>query len=276
MFQSFEPEAARLIEKVRLESPRSRGAAETSIGSNNIKKQIRSYMSSTSVLGFQNKAQEYVPQSHRDKSSTTLSSTPTLTPTRRASQQSEDFAYFMGHCKPFVPKSHAQGYSSTPNYYHSTPPTTAALCPKPASTAAPSEQSNMMTAYVYPQTYTPIYIPIIVQSSVPTNPYSYAPGTPSDYLTGRIKFFDETQNYGFFTLDSNGSDLFVHYDDLLKSGITKDYIQMAKAMNVKFAFRCVSYYGKYNLSYKAVDVQVLHDQPQPLTTKVATESNLPK
>ncbi len=294
LFPSFGAE-----EKAHAESPGGsprKKASDSTLGSNSLRRQIRSYMSSTSVLGFQNKPAaaghaEYEPLSHREKP-VGIASTPTLTPVRRASQQPQDFAAFMGHYKPFIPKSHAQGYSSTnvlgsttssgttSGYYHR-PPTTSvstAALPKlslptsaapttiglPATTEAAASSaatsSSMMTAYVYPQTYTPIYIPIIVQPSVHAGSYPYAPGTSSELLTGRIKFFDETQNYGFFTLDSNGSDLFVHYDDLLKSGITKDYIQMAKAMNVRFAFRCVSYYGKYNLSYKAVDIQVLHDQ----------------
>ena len=32
--------------------------------------------------------------------------------------------------------------------------------------------------------------------------------------TGRLKFFDPKKNYGFIIMDSDGSDIFVHYDDL--------------------------------------------------------------
>eukprot|EP00826_Nyctotherus_ovalis_P037697 TRINITY_DN3460_c0_g1_i14.p1 TRINITY_DN3460_c0_g1~~TRINITY_DN3460_c0_g1_i14.p1 ORF type:complete len:133 (-),score=32.04 TRINITY_DN3460_c0_g1_i14:100-498(-) len=105
------------------------------------------------------------------------------------------------------------------------------------------------------QQFVPIYIPVMMQ---PQTYPSYG-GMPltGDLLTGRIKFFDNTQNYGFFVLDSDGGDLFVHYDDFLKSGITRDYIQMAKVMNTRFAFQRVSYYGKYNLSSKAVDIKML-------------------
>lgn len=39
--------------------------------------------------------------------------------------------------------------------------------------------------------------------------------------TGRLKFFDEGKNYGFIIMDSDESDIFVHYDDLQKAGITK-------------------------------------------------------
>ncbi len=120
-------------------------------------------------------------------------------------------------------------------------------------------QSSVPAAYVYPQSYAPIYIPIIVQSCGTSLPGAYPGATSPELLTGMLKFFDEVQDYGFFTMDCDGTDLFVHYDDLLKSGITKEYLMMAKAMNVRFAFRCVSYYGKYNLSYKAVDIQPLQE-----------------
>ncbi len=33
-------------------------------------------------------------------------------------------------------------------------------------------------------------------------------------FTGRLKFFDEGKNYGFLVMDSDGSDIFVHFDDL--------------------------------------------------------------
>eukprot|EP00826_Nyctotherus_ovalis_P041362 TRINITY_DN4150_c0_g1_i13.p3 TRINITY_DN4150_c0_g1~~TRINITY_DN4150_c0_g1_i13.p3 ORF type:complete len:114 (+),score=30.42 TRINITY_DN4150_c0_g1_i13:791-1132(+) len=104
----------------------------------------------------------------------------------------------------------------------------------------------MCSAY----SYMPVYVPIVVQSQV--GPYF---DYKADMLTGRIKFFDSAQNYGFFTLDCDGSDLFVHYEDFLKAGISKDGIQMAKAMNMRFAFKKFSYYGKYDLSTKAVEIQ---------------------
>jgi hypothetical protein len=39
--------------------------------------------------------------------------------------------------------------------------------------------------------------------------------------TGRLKFFDDARNYGFIIMDSDESDIFVHYDDLQKAGISK-------------------------------------------------------
>eukprot|EP00826_Nyctotherus_ovalis_P024414 TRINITY_DN1888_c0_g2_i3.p1 TRINITY_DN1888_c0_g2~~TRINITY_DN1888_c0_g2_i3.p1 ORF type:complete len:115 (+),score=28.53 TRINITY_DN1888_c0_g2_i3:495-839(+) len=78
-----------------------------------------------------------------------------------------------------------------------------------------------------------------------------------EYLTGRVKFFDGTQNYGFFILDLDGTDLFVHYDEFFKAGMTLEYIQVARLMGTRFAFQKITYYGKYNLSYKAVNIIIL-------------------
>jgi hypothetical protein len=38
---------------------------------------------------------------------------------------------------------------------------------------------------------------------------------------GRLKFFDESKQYGFIVMDTDKSDIFVHYDDLNKANITK-------------------------------------------------------
>ena len=113
--------------------------------------------------------------------------------------------------------------------------------------------------YLYTQVMQPVYVPVLMPQVYPTVSYPPMQELNGEYLTGRIKFFDEAQNYGFFILDRDGTDLFVHYDDLLKSGITKDYIRVAIDTNMRFGFKRMSYYGKYKLSYKAVDVQMLHD-----------------
>jgi hypothetical protein len=93
-------------------------------------------------------------------------------------------------------------------------------------------------------------------------------------LTGRLKFFDDTRNYGFFTLDHNGRDLFVHYDDLLNCGFTKEDIARARAVHTRFAFRCIAYYGKYNLSHKAVDIRVLDPHSHAYFVQTPLSSSL--
>jgi len=84
--------------------------------------------------------------------------------------------------------------------------------------------------------------------------------------SGYLKFFDENKNYGFLVMDSDGSDIFVYSDDLIKTGIDKEYLRTAKFGNMirylfkikkRFAFTCMEYYGKYNKSRKAVDLEYI-------------------
>jgi len=35
-----------------------------------------------------------------------------------------------------------------------------------------------------------------------------------EIFSGRLKFFDENKNYGFIIMDTDGTDIFVHHDDL--------------------------------------------------------------
>ncbi|CAD8201134.1 unnamed protein product (macronuclear) [Paramecium tetraurelia] len=73
---------------------------------------------------------------------------------------------------------------------------------------------------------------------------------------GFLKFFDENKNYGFIVMDSDGSDIFVYADDLTKTGISKEYLRTAKFGNcIRFTFTCMEYYGKYNKSRKAIDLE---------------------
>ena len=56
----------------------------------------------------------------------------------------------------------------------------------------------------------------------------------------------------------------VHYDDLEKANITKDFLKTAKLGNViRFTFTCMSYIGKYNKSRKAVDLTYIPTEPEP-------------
>jgi hypothetical protein len=76
--------------------------------------------------------------------------------------------------------------------------------------------------------------------------------------TGKLKFFDENKNYGFIIMDEDGSDIFVHFDDLYKAGIGKELLKTARHGNmIKLSFSCMNYIGKYDRSRKAVEVQLL-------------------
>lgn len=75
---------------------------------------------------------------------------------------------------------------------------------------------------------------------------------------GTLKFFDEIKNYGFIVMDKDNSDIFVHFDDLAKAGVTKEFLKSAKQGNrIRFSFNCMSYIGKYNKSRKAIDIMWL-------------------
>lgn len=59
-------------------------------------------------------------------------------------------------------------------------------------------------------------------------------------------------------MDDDGSDIFVHYDDLEKANIDKDFMRSTKHGNIiRFEFTCMAYIGKYNRSRKAVDLVLL-------------------
>lgn len=49
---------------------------------------------------------------------------------------------------------------------------------------------------------------------------------------GRLKFFDESKNYGFLVMDTDGSDIFVYANDLVKTGLPKDFLRTAKQGNL--------------------------------------------
>ena len=60
-------------------------------------------------------------------------------------------------------------------------------------------------------------------------------------------------------MDKDGSDIFVHFDDLSKVGITKEILRTARMGNlIRFSFNCMKYIGKYNRSQKAVDLILLN------------------
>mmetsp|Transcript_19394 Transcript_19394/g.21691 ORF Transcript_19394/g.21691 Transcript_19394/m.21691 type:complete len:274 (+) Transcript_19394:607-1428(+) len=75
---------------------------------------------------------------------------------------------------------------------------------------------------------------------------------------GRLKFFDEVQNYGFLVVDGDESDLFVHYDDLRTSKLSRDILRQAKTNYfLQFSFDIVKYTGKYKESRKAVNLKLM-------------------
>lgn len=70
---------------------------------------------------------------------------------------------------------------------------------------------------------------------------------PNQRYTGRLKFFDQNGNYGqlsyyfrFIVVDGYGTDLFVHFDDLQKTGVTKDkLLNIRNSQQMRFEFTCL-------------------------------------
>lgn len=57
-------------------------------------------------------------------------------------------------------------------------------------------------------------------------------------------------------VDGYGTDLFVHFDDLQKTGIAKDkLLNIRNSEQMRFEFTCLEYDGKYKKSKKAVDLK---------------------
>ena len=76
--------------------------------------------------------------------------------------------------------------------------------------------------------------------------------------SGTLKFFDENKNYGFIIMDEDGSDIFVHYDDLQKANISKELLKAARlGCIITLSFSCMKYIGKYDRSRKATDVMLI-------------------
>ena len=81
-------------------------------------------------------------------------------------------------------------------------------------------------------------------------------------VAGRLKFFNEPKSYGFFVSDLDGGDVFFHYDDIKNTNLSKEFLRDAKnKFNVRFSFKIMAYYGKYNYSRKAVDIELLSIDP---------------
>jgi len=56
-------------------------------------------------------------------------------------------------------------------------------------------------------------------------------------------------------MDCDNSDIFVHFDDIQKANISKDFLKGIKRGNViRFSFSILTYVGKHQKSRKAIDI----------------------
>ena len=80
-----------------------------------------------------------------------------------------------------------------------------------------------------------------------------------DYIRkgiGILKFVNEKEKFGFFTLQSDGTDVFFHLEDVLNSGIPPSILINSKGNpNVLFKFDILHYIGKYKESRKAINIE---------------------
>ncbi|EAS02667.2 cold-shock DNA-binding domain protein (macronuclear) [Tetrahymena thermophila SB210] len=79
---------------------------------------------------------------------------------------------------------------------------------------------------------------------------------------GRLKFFDTSNNFGFFNLDEDQSDVFVHLDDLQVTTVPKDILKHSSLMNLRFKFHFIKYIGKHKQSRKAVDIEYIPEESE--------------
>lgn len=102
---------------------------------------------------------------------------------------------------------------------------------------------------------------------MPTEPaYAYvdhpAPINNERY-TGRLKFFDQAGNYGFIVIDNLNIDLFVHFDDLSRAGLSKEkLLSLKNNYELRFEFTYYEYEGKqHKKSKKAIDLVMIPAEP---------------
>ena len=77
-------------------------------------------------------------------------------------------------------------------------------------------------------------------------------------MTGTLKFFFENDNYGFLVGDSDGKDVFFHFDDLKGTCLTKDQLLNGRESSIiRFAYNKLAYFGRYGLSMKAINIELV-------------------
>lgn len=77
-------------------------------------------------------------------------------------------------------------------------------------------------------------------------------------FTGLLKFYNENKGFGFVECEQDGTEIFLHGDDLLKANI--DLKVLKKKLNsglIRFSFSILEYMGKYKRSRKIVDLKLI-------------------
>ncbi len=86
-------------------------------------------------------------------------------------------------------------------------------------------------------------------------------------VTGTLKFYYENDNYGFLVGDSDGKDVFFHVDDMKDTKLTKPQLAAGKdSCIIRFAYNKLAYFGRYGLSMKAINIELVEILPIQHTT----------
>ncbi len=84
-------------------------------------------------------------------------------------------------------------------------------------------------------------------------------------VTGTLKFFYENDNYGFLVGDTDGKDVFFHFDDMKDTGLTKEYlISVRDTYTIRYAYNKLAYFGRYGLSMKAINIELVEIIPNSI------------
>lgn len=59
-------------------------------------------------------------------------------------------------------------------------------------------------------------------------------------------------------MDINNSEIFFHYDDFNKKNVSKELLLSYKYGSIlRVSFACLKYIGKYNVSMKAIEIEIV-------------------
>jgi hypothetical protein len=81
-------------------------------------------------------------------------------------------------------------------------------------------------------------------------------------VTGTLKFYYENDNYGFLVGDTDAKDVFFHFDDIRDTHLTKEQLINARDNYIiRFAYNKLAYFGRYGLSMKAINIELVEIVP---------------
>eukprot|EP00347_Sterkiella_histriomuscorum_P008078 403346456 len=92
-------------------------------------------------------------------------------------------------------------------------------------------------------------------------------------VTGTLKFFYEGDHYGFLVGDADNKDVFFHMDDMKGTKLTKEQFANAKDnYTIRFAYNKLAYFGRYGLSMKAINIDLVEIVPLPPSTQTQAQT----